>query len=68
MSDADLARVLLRGPDFNDGKSGFFGALLPSRSAQVDVGRAVRDIVRAHVSEYRDRPAVAVARRLGSVR
>ncbi|WP_405879942.1 cytochrome P450 [Streptomyces sp. NBC_01136] len=62
VSDADLARVLLRDPEFNAGMSGFFGDLLPTRSAQVDVGHAVRDLLRAHVSEYRGALVTEVAR------
>jgi cytochrome P450 len=61
VSDADLAQVLLRGPEFNGGTSGFFGELLPTRAAQVDVGHAVRDILRARVPEYCDALASAVA-------
>lgn len=61
VSDADLAQVLLRGPEFNADKSGFFGELLPTRAAQVEVGHAVRDVVRAGVPRYRAALAAAVA-------
>lgn len=61
VSDADLANVLLRSPDFNAGTSGFFGGLLPTRTAQVAVGQAARNTLRAHVSEYRDALVGALA-------
>jgi cytochrome P450 len=61
VSDADLARLVLRDPSFNGGMASFFGTLLPSRSAQVELGRAVRDTLRARMPEYRDSLAAAVA-------
>jgi cytochrome P450 len=61
VSDTDLAWVVLRDPDFNEGMSTFFGPQLPSRSAQVNVGRAVRDTLRARMAEYREGLAAAVA-------
>ncbi|MBW4720308.1 cytochrome P450 [Saccharothrix obliqua] len=61
VSDPELAQALLRAHEFNGDRSGFFGELLPSRSAQVVVGRAVRDAVRERVGEYRARLAVEVA-------
>ncbi|WP_231648490.1 cytochrome P450 [Saccharothrix sp. NRRL B-16348] len=61
VGDADLARAVLRDPVVNDGMSAFFGALLPSRPAQVAVGRAVRDLVRARVPDFRHGLAAAVA-------
>jgi cytochrome P450 len=61
VSDADLARVVLRDPGFNEGMPRFFGTLLPSRSAQVGLGRAVRDTLQARMPEYRDGLAAAVA-------
>ncbi|MFJ1958428.1 cytochrome P450 [Streptomyces microflavus] len=39
----------------------FFGGLLPSRPAQVDLGRAVRDVVRTHIPAYRDAVTEAAA-------
>lgn len=51
--DADLAQMLLRSPEYNTGKSGFFGELLPTRQAQVEVGHAVRNFVRAGLPRYR---------------
>jgi cytochrome P450 len=53
VSDADLANELLRSPEFNSGTSGFFGRLLPTRTAQVAIGQAVRNTLRTHVPEYR---------------
>ncbi|MEU4806304.1 cytochrome P450 [Actinosynnema sp. NPDC023587] len=53
LGDAKLAETLLRGREFNAGRSGFFGDLLPTREAQVEVGRAVRDVLRAGLSDYR---------------
>lgn len=61
VSDPDLAQDLLRGPEFNGGKSGFFGELLPTRTAQIEVGHAVRNFLRARVPQYRDALAAAVA-------
>ncbi|MEV0116802.1 cytochrome P450 [Streptomyces sp. NPDC050844] len=60
VSDADLARTLLRDPEFHTGMSDFFGELLPSRGAQVAVGHAVRDFLRAGVPQYRAELARAV--------
>ncbi|MDH6143688.1 MULTISPECIES: cytochrome P450 [Kitasatospora] len=62
MSDADLAHALLRSPEFNGDRSLFFGDLLPTRSAQVDVGHAVRNLLRAHTSEYREALLAEVVR------
>lgn len=53
VSDAELAQKLLRDPEYNTGKSGFFGELLPTRGAQVAVGRAVRGVLRAGLPRYR---------------
>ncbi|CCH31241.1 cytochrome P450 [Actinosynnema sp. NPDC047251] len=61
VGDPDLARQVLRGAEFNDGASDFFGPLLPTRSAQVAVGHAVRDVLRAHAPQFRDRFAAGVA-------
>ncbi|GHG99203.1 cytochrome P450 [Streptomyces rubradiris] len=51
--DADLAQTLLRSPEYNTGKSGFFNELLPTRDAQVEVGHAVRNLLRAGLPRYR---------------
>ncbi|CAL9325193.1 hypothetical protein [Streptomyces sp. SudanB182_2057] len=51
--DADLAQTLLRGPEYNKGRSGFFGDLLSTREAQVEVGHAVRNFLRAGRPRYR---------------
>ncbi|GAA2433437.1 cytochrome P450 [Streptomyces glaucus] len=51
--DADLAQTLLRSPEYNTGKSGFFGELLPTRQAQLEVGHAVRNFMRAGLPRYR---------------
>ncbi|WJV44706.1 cytochrome P450 [Streptomyces flavofungini] len=53
VSDTELAHTLLRSPEYHTGRSGFFGELLPTRSAQIDVGHAVRDLMRAGVPHYR---------------
>lgn len=53
VSDTDLAQTLLRDPEYNTGKSIFFGELLPTRSAQIEVGHAVRNLLRAGVPHYR---------------
>ncbi|RLV08824.1 cytochrome P450 [Streptomyces griseocarneus] len=51
--DTDLAQTLLRSPEYNSGRSGFFGDLLPTRRAQVEVGHAVRNVLRAGEPQYR---------------
>ncbi|MEU5691868.1 cytochrome P450 [Actinosynnema sp. NPDC020468] len=61
VGDADLAHRLLRDREFNSDRSGFFGELLPTRAAQVEVGRAVRDFLRARLPDYRAALAAAVA-------
>lgn len=61
LGDADLARVLLRDQEFNAGRSAFFGDLLPTREAQVEVGHAVRDLLRARLPDYRAALAAEVA-------
>ncbi|SDW64743.1 Cytochrome P450 [Amycolatopsis xylanica] len=61
VGDADLAHDLLRDPEFNGDRSEFFGDLLPTRAAQIDVGHAVRDFLRARVPRYRTALAEAVA-------
>jgi cytochrome P450 len=61
VSDVELANELLRSPEFNTGNSGFFGELLPTRAAQVAIGHAVRDVLRAHLPEYRAALAGALA-------
>ncbi|MEV0679224.1 cytochrome P450 [Actinosynnema sp. NPDC050436] len=61
VSDPALAQELLRHPGFHDGKSTFFRHdLLPTRAAQVQVGHAVRDVLRARLPEYRAALDVAV--------
>jgi cytochrome P450 len=61
VSDADLAGELLRSPEFNTGASGFFRELLPTRAAQVAIGQAARNILRARVPEYREALTGALA-------
>ncbi|MEU5259285.1 cytochrome P450 [Amycolatopsis sp. NPDC021455] len=61
MSDVQLAGELLRSPEFNTGASGFFRELLPTRAAQVAIGQAARNFLRAGVPEYRDALAGALA-------
>ncbi|WP_367128169.1 cytochrome P450 [Saccharothrix sp. HUAS TT1] len=68
VSDADLAHTLLRGPEHNAGPSSFFGELLPSRTAQVDVGHAVRNVLRSRLPRYREAMASAVAALPGATR
>lgn len=60
VGDTDLALTVLRDRAFNTGMSGFFGSMLPSRSAQVDFGHAARTILRGHTREYRKSLAAAV--------
>ncbi|WP_433600488.1 cytochrome P450 [Nocardia sp. CA-135953] len=60
VGDTGLALTVLSDRAFNAGKSGFFGSMLPSRSAQVDFGRAVRAFLRTHTPEYRESLAAAV--------
>jgi cytochrome P450 len=59
--DADLAQTLLRSPAYNLGRSGFFGELLPTRQAQVEVGRTVRNFMWAGLPRYRAQLTCAVA-------
>ncbi|GAA2669443.1 MULTISPECIES: cytochrome P450 [Actinosynnema] len=61
VSDADLAREVLRSPEHNSGRSGFFADLLPTRSDQVRVGHAARDLLREHLPAYRSALTAAVA-------
>ncbi|CCH32383.1 cytochrome P450 [Actinosynnema sp. NPDC047251] len=61
LGDPEAAHALLRGREFNTGRSGFFGDLLPTRAAQVEVGHAVRDVLRARLPDYRAELASAVA-------
>ncbi|WP_245979209.1 hypothetical protein [Streptomyces diacarni] len=51
--DGEPAQTLLRDPDCHAGGSVFFGELLPDRAAQVELGRAVRGLLRAGVPHYR---------------
>ncbi|MYS84820.1 cytochrome P450 [Embleya scabrispora] len=60
--ETELALAVLRDPGFNAGLSTFYGDLLPSRSAQIAVGHAVRNIIRARLPEYRENLAAAVPR------
>ncbi|MFF7245906.1 cytochrome P450 [Embleya sp. NPDC008237] len=62
VGETDLALTVLRDPEFNAGLSTFYGDLLPSRSAQLAVGHAVRNLVRARLPEYRENLAEAVPR------
>ncbi|MEV5599808.1 cytochrome P450 [Streptomyces sp. NPDC052496] len=59
--DTELAQTLLRDPEYNSGGSVFFGELLPARDAQVEMGRAVRGLLRAGVPHYRAALPEAVA-------
>ncbi|MFI2228789.1 cytochrome P450 [Nocardia testacea] len=61
VGDTDLALTVLRDHTFNAGMSEFFGSMLPSRSAQVEFGRAARAILRTHTPEYREFLAAAVS-------
>ncbi|WP_327117721.1 cytochrome P450 [Nocardia sp. NBC_01730] len=60
VGDTGLALTVLSDHAFNEGMSGFFGSMLPSRPAQVDFGRAVRAILRMHIPEYCESLAAAV--------
>jgi len=59
--DTGLAQTLLRDPEYHTGGSVFFGELLPARPAQVELGRAVRGLLRADVPRYRAALPGAVA-------
>ncbi|MFG3260012.1 cytochrome P450 [Streptomyces sp. NPDC048172] len=59
--DTELAQTLLRDPEYHTGGSVFFGELLPARGAQVELGRAVRGLLRADVPRYRAALPEAVA-------
>ncbi|WP_433271114.1 cytochrome P450 [Actinosynnema sp. CS-041913] len=61
LGDPEPAQVLLRAREFNAGRSGFFGDLLPTRAVQVEVGHAVRDVLRARLPDYRAALTSAVA-------
>ncbi|MEV0274947.1 cytochrome P450 [Streptomyces sp. NPDC050610] len=61
MRDTELALTVLRDPLFHSGMSTFFGDMLPSRTAQLALGRAVRNVMRAHLPAYRECLAEAVA-------
>ncbi|TDV56493.1 cytochrome P450 [Actinophytocola oryzae] len=61
VGDAALAQVVLRDPEFNADRSGFFGDLLPTRAAQIEVGHAVRNFVRDGMPRYRAALPTAVA-------
>ncbi|MFK0296793.1 cytochrome P450 [Streptomyces sp. NPDC090442] len=66
MRDTELALTVLHDPVFHTGVSTFFGDMLPSRPAQIAVGHAVRNVMRAHLPAYRQCLAEAVVR-LGPV-
>ncbi|MFI7104255.1 cytochrome P450 [Streptomyces sp. NPDC050161] len=59
--DTELALTVLHDPVFHTGVSTFFGDMLPSRPAQIALGRAVRNVMRAHLPVYRQCLAEAVA-------
>ncbi|MEU6963667.1 cytochrome P450 [Streptomyces chrestomyceticus] len=61
VKDTELALTVLRDPAFHSGMSTFFGNMLPSRTAQIALGRAVRDLMRAHLPACRQRMAEAAA-------
>lgn len=60
VGDTGLALTVLSDRAFNAGMSGFFGSMLPSRSAQVAFGRAARAILRTRTPEFRESLAAAV--------
>ncbi|MFI1202760.1 cytochrome P450 [Streptomyces sp. NPDC020883] len=64
--DSELALTVLHDPVFHTGMSTFFGDMLPSRPAQIALGRTVRNVMRAHLPAYRQCLAEA-ADRLGPV-
>ncbi|MEV0261185.1 cytochrome P450 [Streptomyces sp. NPDC050617] len=59
--DTEPALTVLHDPVFHGGMSTFFGDMLPSRAAQLTLGRAVRNLVRTHSPAYRQRLAEAAA-------
>ncbi|MFE7116412.1 cytochrome P450 [Streptomyces sp. NPDC057654] len=59
--DTEQALTVLHDPMFHGGMSTFFGDMLPSRAAQTALGRAVRNLVRAHVPAYRQSLSEAAA-------
>ncbi|MGW6333995.1 cytochrome P450 [Nocardia rhamnosiphila] len=60
VGDTGLALTVLHDRAFNAGMSEFFGSMLPSRSVQVDFGRAARGVLRTHTPGYRESLAAAV--------
>ncbi|MBC2876961.1 cytochrome P450 [Streptomyces sp. TYQ1024] len=60
--DTEPALRVLNDPVFNTGRSPFFGDLLPTRSAQIAVGREVREALRAYEPAFRTGMENAVAR------
>jgi cytochrome P450 len=59
VGDTGLALTVLNDRAFNEGMSEFFGSMLPSRSVQVEFGRAARAILRTHAPRYRECLAAA---------
>lgn len=57
--DTELALTVLHDPLFHGGMSTFFGDMLPSRTAQVALARAVRNLMRGHLPVFRRRAARA---------
>lgn len=64
--DTELALTVLKDPRFNEGRSAFFGDLLPSRPAQIAFGRDMRRALLAQLPAYRDNMAEAVDRLPGT--
>ncbi|GAA1979996.1 cytochrome P450 [Kitasatospora viridis] len=62
VSDPALAHELLRAEEFNADRSGFFGELLPTRADQIEVGHAVRNLLRSRLPDYRTALAGQLAR------
>ncbi|ASF08965.1 hypothetical protein NBRGN_107_00120 [Nocardia brasiliensis NBRC 14402] len=61
VSDPELAQTVLHDNAFNTDGAGFFGTVLPARSAQLELGRAVRQVIRSRLPEFRLRLAESVA-------
>ncbi|WP_316524770.1 cytochrome P450 [Kitasatospora brasiliensis] len=62
VTDTAKAHSVLRDAEFNSGRSAFFSDMLPTREAQIEVGRAVRNLLRSQLPEYRVALAVEVSR------
>ncbi|MEU8544830.1 cytochrome P450 [Streptomyces sp. NPDC048717] len=62
VTDVTKAHSVLRDAEFNSGRSSFFSGMLPTRDAQIEVGRAVRNLLRSQLPKYRAALVVEVSR------